>query len=548
MSKEVAELSFYLIILLFLKHSTRRLMPTRTSADLRHKAIKSALSRFIYKRQQVPMSISTIPFRKTKSYSPLVAVLLLAMIQTSCRNNAVNPPEPYGACPTEQQVEWQRMEMNMFCHFGPNTFTDKEWGDGTEAESLFNPSALDCRQWVDVALNAGMKGIILTAKHHDGFCLWPSSQSIHTVALSPWRDGQGDILKELQDACTGKIKMGVYISPWDRNHPAYGTDAYNTVFASTLYEVHRNYGPLFEQWFDGANGEGPKGKRQDYDWQLFNSTVLTINPQAVIFSDVGPGCRWVGNEDGSAGETCWSTLNTDGYTPGAGSPGTDRLNEGDKRGTYWIPAETDVSIRKGWFWHAEEHPKSVEELLDIYYKSVGRNSLLLLNVPPDERGLIPAEDSLRLTELRKVLDNIFGNDLAKDAKVSASNVRGGKHNRTFSADNVIDTNYDSYWSVDDSVTSPTLTLKFKHSTTFNRILLQEYIPLGQRVAAFHVEYLNDDGKWETLTQATTIGYKRILIIPETTTKGLRIVIDEALACPTINRVGLFIDYLSTTEN
>ena len=246
----------------------------------------------------------------------------------------------------------------MFCHFGPNTFTGLEWGDGSEAEELFNPTSLDCRQWAAVARQSGMKGIIITAKHHDGFCLWPSKQSTHTVAQSSWRGGKGDVLRELSDACTeAGLAMGVYISPWDRNAPTYGSDAYNETFRMTLESVLSNYGSrldggkprIFEQWFDGANGEGPNGKRQEYDWALFNSTVARLQPEALIFSDIGPGCRWVGNENGESGETCWSTLNTDGYAPGAGSPPIDTLNHGNLRGAKWVPAETDVSIRPGWF-------------------------------------------------------------------------------------------------------------------------------------------------------------------------------------------------------
>ena len=444
------------------------------------------------------------------------------------------------------------MEMNMFCHFGPNTFTNREWGDGSEAEELFNPTSLECRQWATVAKLAGMGGIIITAKHHDGFCLWPSKQSTHTVAQSGWRDGNGDVLQELSDACSeAGIAMGVYISPWDRNAPTYGSDAYNETFRQTLEEVLSQYGTvgddgkrhIFEQWFDGANGEGPNGKKQTYDWQLFNGTVARLQPTAVIFSDVGPGCRWVGNENGEAGETCWSTLNTDGFTPGAGSPPTDTLTHGNKGGKQWVPAETDVSIRPGWFWHEEEQPKSIAELLKIYYNSVGRNSLLLLNVPPNRRGLIPAEDSLRLIELRRALDQIFATDLAKEATVTASNTRGGKQCKTFRPNNLLNDNYDSYWAVDDSVRTPTLTLTFSKPVTFNRIMLQEYIPLGQRIEAFSVEYQDTNGRWMPLDKATTIGYKRILLTPTVTAKALRINIERSLACPVLNKVGLFMDHI-----
>lgn len=448
----------------------------------------------------------------------------------------------------------------MFCHFGPNTFTDKEWGDGTEAESLFNPTSLDCNQWVAVARQGGFGGIIITAKHHDGFCLWPSPQSAHTVSQSPWRDGKGDILKELRIAIdkhnsqlstpNSKLKMGIYISPWDRNAPTYGTPEYNETFRLTLEDALSHYGDIFEQWFDGANGEGPNGKKQVYDWPLFNSTVARLQPNAIIFSDVGPGCRWVGNEEGKAGETCWSTLNIDGFTPGAGSPPLDTLNQGNRPtlnyqlstlNSQWVPAETDVSIRPGWFYHENEQPKSLQELLTIYYSSVGRNSLLLLNIPPDRRGMIPSADSARVVELRQALDDIFSNDLTMDAKIEASHTRGGKRCKLYQATNVQNDDYDSYWTTDDSIITPTLTITFKEPVTFNRVMLQEYIPLGQRIAKFHLDYMSADGTWKPLSEATTIGYKRILLTPTVTTSAIRIIIDEALACPTINKIGVFMD-------
>lgn len=485
---------------------------------------------------------------KTMSYNRLAIVLMLFAV-TSCVRT-VNPPEPYGACPTPQQVEWQKMEMNMFCHFGPNTFSDKEWGDGTEVEDLFYPTDMDCSQWAKVAKQSGMGGIIITAKHHDGFCLWPNPQSSHTVAQSSWKNGKGDVLAELSRACTeAGIGMGLYISPWDRNAPTYGSDAYNETFRLTLEDALSRYGTddthtLFEQWFDGANGEGPNGKRQNYDWNLFNSTVNRLQPTAVIFSDVGPGCRWVGNESGAAGETCWSTINTDGYAPGSQAPSTDTLNQGCRGGKQWVPAECDVSIRPGWFYHPNEVPKSLNELLQIYYNSVGRNALLLLNVPPDRRGRIAAIDSLRLMELRRALDSIFSNDLARQAEVDVTNQRGGKRCKNFDSKNMLDGNFDSYWVTDDTVLTPTITLTFKKPVTFNRVMLQEFIPLGQRIASFHVDIKQTDGEWKRLVAATTIGYKRILLTPMVTTTALRIVIDEADACPTISNVSLFLDNIT----
>ena len=464
----------------------------------------------------------------------ILSFVLLSCLLAGC---AVDPPAPYGPCPSGAQLEWQRMEMNMFCHFGPNTFTGLEWGEGTETEDMFAPIALDCGQWAAVAKAAGMKGIIVTAKHHDGFCLWPNPVSTHTVRESSWRKGRGDVLRELSNACRqAGIKFGVYISPWDRNAPNYGSPEYNETFRRTLESALSNYGDIFEQWFDGANGEGPNGRRQEYDWTLFNSTVAQLQPQAVIFSDVGPGCRWVGNEEGRCGETCWSRLTTEGFEPGK-SPATDVLNQGEPDGDRWLPVETDVSIRPGWFYHADEQPKSLQQLLGIYYTSVGRNSLLLLNVPPDTRGLIPTADSLRLVELRAALDNIFGLDLAREAHVSASNTRGFKYRPS----HVTDTHYHRYWTVADTCLTPTLTLSFDHPVTFNRIMLQEYIPLGQRVAQFEVEVLKKEGQWNRLCQATTIGYKRILLTEETTTTAVRIHFSQCYACPVINRVALFKD-------
>ena len=464
-----------------------------------------------------------------------------AAVVASC--GTYEAPKPYGPVPTAQQLEWQKMEMNMFCHFGPNTFTSAEWGSGQESVNEFNPSDLDCRQWTSIAKAAGMKGIIITAKHHDGFCLWPNPASRHTVAQSAWMDGKGDVLKELSQACSESgIKFGVYISPWDRNDPAYGTDKYNDVYCRTLESALGNYGPVFEHWFDGACGEGPNGKIQKYDWPLFHKTVRDLQPDAVMFSDIGPGCRWVGNEKGYAGETCWSTLDTAGFTPGKGAPVKDTLACGNVHGEAWLPAEADVSIRPGWFYKDSENDKvkSLEELLGIYYSSVGRNGLLLLNVPPDKTGRIHDIDSLRLMEFREALDQIFGNDLSSGAKAGASETRGCR----FSASNILDDDYDSYWSTADDVTSASLTVKLEGPKTFNRIMLQEYIPLGQRIAGFNIEALRSDGSWEQIAEGTTIGYKRIIMTDKVTTSAIRINIEKSYACPTLNGFGLYLDEIS----
>ncbi|MCF0175554.1 MAG: alpha-L-fucosidase [Bacteroidales bacterium] len=464
----------------------------------------------------------------------VLAASLSALV--SCTGVA---PEPFGTVPADFQVEWQKMETNMFLHFGPNTFTSAEWGTGEESEDTFNPTELDCSQWVAVAKAAGFKGMIITAKHHDGFCLWPNPESTHTVAQSNWRDGKGDVLRELSSACADQgMKFGVYISPWDRNDPRYGTDEYNGVFRRALESVlGGTYGQIFEQWFDGACGEGPNGKVQVYDWSLFHGTVRELQPQAVMFSDAGPGCRWVGNERGYAPETCWSTIDTTGLAPGK-VPDISVLGTGLKGGSCWIPAECDVSIRPGWFWKESENSsvKTINQLLSIYYTSVGSNSLMLLNVPPDTRGRIHEIDSVRLMEFRAALDEIFSEDLASGAKACSSDDRG----RGFRAENVLDGNYDSYWACPDGVTEASLTLELDGARTFNRVQVQEYIPLGQRVESFSVEARMADGSWQKVADGTTIGYKRILLTEKVTAEALRINFSAA-ACPVINSVSLYLD-------
>ena len=430
----------------------------------------------------------------------LVTICLAAMLALSCTR-------PYGAVPSPEQLAWQDMEMNMFCHFGPNTFTGAEWGDGTEPEDIFNPTALDCRQWARTAKAAGFGGIIITAKHHDGFCLWPNPVSTHTVRESSWRGGQGDVLRELSDACAAEgLKFGVYISPWDRNDPHYGTPAYNDIFRQTLHSALTGYGPVFEQWFDGACGEGPDGKRQEYDWPLFVGEVRASQPHAVIFSDVGPGCRWVGNEHGIAGRVSWSTFDPacHGAAPGQ-TPGdfAKYLAEGDPGAPFWMPAETDVSIRPGWFWRESENDKlkSVDELVRIYFESVGRNSLLLLNVPPDTRGRIHEADSVRLMEFRAELDRIFAEDLAAGAKVRRS------HNG--------------------------IALEFAGQRTFDLLVLKEDIRHGQRVSSFVVEALTADGWRECASpsECATIGRKRILRVPRTSASAIRVRVTSSLGRP-----------------
>lgn len=445
-------------------------------------------------------------------------------------------PKPVGPVPNKYQLEWQDMEYYMFIHFGPNTFTDKEWGHGDEDPKVFNPKKLDARQWARTAKAAGMKAIIITAKHHDGFCLFPSKFSTHTVRESAWKDGKGDVLKELSAACKEYgLKFGVYLSPWDRNHPDYGTPQYNDVFAKTLNEVHTQYGPIFEQWFDGAKGENEK--KQQYDFPKFYEVVRKNNPQAIIFSDIGPDARWMGNENGIAGATNWSTLNTDGFGVGADAPPAAVLNTGNEGGKYWIPAEVDVSIRPGWFYSAatDNKVKTLKELVSIYNTSVGRNSNLLLNVPVNRDGLIHPADSTRLMELRKFLDQAYKTNLAKGKKVTSFPASTG----SYATGNLTDGNPATFWAVDGVVKSSTLFIDLGKPVTFNQVVLQEFIKLGQQVKLFYVSYW-DGKKYSSLGEYTTIGHKRIISFPKVTGSKIRVDFPElAGATPVLSEIGVY---------
>ena len=462
-----------------------------------------------------------------------------------CRNTP--PPAACGPVPSQRQQQWQALERYAFLHFNMNTFTGREWGLGGEDPAQFDPTALDCRQWIRTLKAAGFKGAILTAKHHDGFCLWPSAYTGHSVKNSPYKDGQGDIVREFADACRAEgMKMGLYLSPWDRNRADYGKPEYIEYYRNQLRELLTGYGDVFEVWFDGANGgDGWYGGANEtrtidrntyYDWPGTWQVVRELQPGAVMFSDGGPDVRWVGNEKGFAGETNWSLLKRADFAPGAAD--REALNAGQEDGTHWLPAEVDVSIRPGWYYHEAEDSlvRTVPQLLDIYYASVGRNASMLLNVPPDKAGRIPAVDSLRLMEFARALAAEFSKDLAADARVSASNVRG--HSGKYGAMRVPDGDTATYWATDDDVRNASLTVMFDQPTVFNRLLVQEYIPLGQRVRKFRVEALTADG-WRTLAEETTIGYKRILRLPTVTAKEVRLTVEEAKACPLISNLQLF---------
>ncbi len=425
--------------------------------------------------------------------------------------------------PTQSQLAWQNMEYYFFVHFGPNTFTDLEWGKGTENAEVFEPKDLDCDQWCRIAKAAGAKGIMITAKHHDGFCLWPSKYSTHTVRESSWKDGKGDVLKELSEACKKYgLKFGVYLSPWDRNHPAYGTPAYNDVFVNMLKEIFTNYGPIWELWWDGANGEGSNGKKQVYDFARFTEVVRELSPQTIIFSDIGPDARWCGNEKGYAGLTNWDLLDTAGFKRGVGAPPTDTLNQGNMYGQNWIPAECDVSIRPGWFYHKEEDSlvKTPNQLFEIYLKNVGRGANLILNVPPDRRGLITQFDSVSLMGFKKLREGNFSNDLSNQSKeyfIYNKNPMPIKRLNTG--------NSESFESI-TMTGNQSIEVAFNEPEKINCVVLQENLTSGQNCAKFTIQLLNKDQQIIKTIDGTTIGHKRILTFPTTETSFINLVVNE----------------------
>ncbi len=469
--------------------------------------------------------------------SGFAAVLLLIRLTSlGFAQNAVPPPLPVMPIPTERQLEWQQRELAMFVHFTVNTFTNREWGDGTEDPAIFDPSELDVVQWVKAAREFGFRSVVLTAKHHDGFCLWPSRYTDHSVRSSPWRDGRGDVVGELARACSkAGIRFGVYLSPWDRHEPSYGNELqYNLYYLGQLRELLTGYGPLSEVWFDGAKGEDARD--MNYYFQTYWALVRQLQPGAVIFSDEGPDVRWIGNERGSAGESCWSML--DRSRVSVGKSDTDYLNTGDPDGPQWVPGETDVSIRKGWFWHPDQKPKSVGELVDIYFHSVGRNSVLLLNVPPDNRGRLPEPDVRRLREFRSALDSIFRKDLAAGATGRAGNVRGGSPD--FGVEKTLDGQLETYWATDDAARSAWVEYDLGKPRRFNVCRLQEPIQLGQRIRRYRLEVETPSG-WKAVAEGTTIGYKKLDRFEPVEARRVRLRILDSRACPLLAEFGLYFD-------
>ena len=471
--------------------------------------------------------------------------LLFLFLSASAIAQKVKAPVAIYPVPSEAQLAWHDMELNAFIHFTTNTFTGREWGYGDESPSVFNPQSVNAGQWVSLLKDAGFKMVILTCKHHDGFCLWPSKYTEHSVKNSPYK---GDVVREVSDACKKYgLKFGVYLSPWDRNHPEYGREAYLTYYRNQLKELFTNYGPITEMWFDGANGgDGYYGGTREtrkidgrtyYNWPVTMGIVKKMAPDVIFFSDAGPGVRWVGNERGVAGETNWNTITAD--TLYAGKGGIENLlATGSPDGKSWIPAEVDVSIRPGWFYHENEDSlvKSPEKLFDIYLRSVGRGSLLLLNVPPDKRGLFHENDVKALQGFRKMLNTEFAYDLAADAKVTASSYRG--KSQTYSPAMLNDGNKNTYWATDDNVEKASIEIDLKKNAKVKYVVLEEFIRLGQRVSRFNIEKW-ENGRWIKVADATTIGHKRILKLDNVQTEKIRVNILSSKACPLISSISVY---------
>ena len=454
---------------------------------------------------------------------------------TACRPT-VEAPAPVLPVPEAKQVAWQQMETYAFVHFGLNTFNDREWGYGDSSPATFNPVRLDCEQWVRTFVAAGMKGVILTAKHHDGFCLWPTKLTDYCIRNTPYKGGDGDVVRELSDACRKYgIKFAVYLSPWDRHQANYGTEEYVAYIQEQLREMKTNYGDVLEVWFDGANGgDGWYGgaresrtidRRTYYDYPRIYRMLDELQPQAVVFSDGGPGCRWVGNENGFAGATNWSFLRRGEVYPGY--PRYRELEYGHADGNQWVAAECDVSIRPGWFYHSEEDDrvKTVEQLTDLYYRSVGHNATLLLNFPVDRNGLVNPADSANAVGFYKNVQRQLADNLLAGLNPVVSNERG----RRYGGKALTDGDYETYWATQDGVAAATVEFALPAVKKVNRMMLQEYIPLGQRVKAFTVEY-GKDGEWYPVKlneETTTVGYKRLLRFATVETDRLRVKFTDA---------------------
>ncbi|MDD3470348.1 MAG: alpha-L-fucosidase [Thermoguttaceae bacterium] len=462
----------------------------------------------------------------------------------------VSPLTPDEVVPSARQLAWHELEFYGFLHFTMNTFTDREWGYGDEDPQRFNPTEFDADQIVGSLKDAGMKGVILTAKHHDGFCLWPTATTEHSVKNSPFRDGHGDVVREISEAARKHgLLFGVYLSPWDRNHAMYGKPGYVDVYREQLRELLTQYGPIFEVWHDGANGgDGYYGgaketrtidKKTYYGWPETWAMVRELQPNAVIFTDVGPDVRWVGNEGGWAGDPCWcrySPTAPDGSEAGPGLIDSNRSPYGDRFGKAWLPAEVDVSIRPGWFWHESQNTqvRSPENLVKIYYESIGRGASFLLNVPPDRRGLVHENDVQSMKEFRRIMDATFAKNLADDAKVTASNERGDDYR----AANLLDDDRQKVWAAMDGVTTAEIVFDLPQSTTFDVVAFEEQIAHGQRIGGWAVDYFRA-GEWNELAKGESVGHRRLWRGEAVTTDRVRLRITEASAASVLRVFGLY---------
>ena len=467
---------------------------------------------------------------------------MFAGLFLSCKE--VEPPAPVLPVPTPEQIKWQKMENYAFAHFGLNTFNDLEWGYGNTPAETFNPTDLDCEQWVRIIKAAGLKGVILTAKHHDGFCLWPTKTVDYNISNSPYKNGKGDMVRELSDACKKHgLKFGLYLSPWDRHNAEYGREGYQKTYHEQINELISNYGPLFEFWFDGANGgNGWYGGTNEtrsidpktyYGYETAREMIKAKHPEAMIFGGTVPDIRWIGNESGWAGETNWSPYSLDKETH------YTQNQWGMKDGNQWLPGECDVSIRPGWFYHhREDHQvRTVPNLVDLYYRSVGHNANFLLNFPVALNGQIHPVDSARAVDWYHTIQAELKDNLLAGIQPKASETRGG----AYKASNVTDDNWDSYWATSDGMTSGSLTFPLPTGTSLNRVMIQEYIPLGQRVKSFVVEYKEGD-QWLPVKcneETTTVGYKRLLRFETVETEELRIRFTDARGCLCISEAGAY---------
>ena len=453
-----------------------------------------------------------------------------------------NPLRPHGAVPSPRQQDWHAHEFYGFLHFTVNTFSDREWGLGNESPDIFNPSDFSATQIVDTARRGGMQGLILTAKHHDGFCLWPSQYTTHSVKNSPWRDGQGDVVAELAQACAAAgLKFGIYLSPWDRNHPDYGTPAYLTYYRNQLRELLSNYGPLFEVWFDGANGgDGYYGGSYEkrsidntsyYEWDQTFALVRELQPHACIFSDAGPDVRWVGNEQGIAGDPCWATITTTGLHPGNADPAL--LNVGQRHGNDWVPAECDVSIRPGWFYHQHEDDKvrSPENLLALYFASVGRGANLLVNLPVTPVGQVHAQDRANLLAFHALRQQIFATNLIPQAQISTSSAY---------ENHMLNGTTGTFWMPEPTDTTPWIMAQFATPVAVNLVDLREHLPLGQRIDSVTIDVKTATG-WREVAHVAAVGNRRLIPVARVTTTAVRIRVVAPVAPAALRALALYDD-------